>query len=347
MMKNFKTPPLLKGIDFSKEEVLTTRQSNRMLMLNIETSAVCNLRCLYCYLATGRRLKNELNLKEYKLIIDQAVDMGTKVITIAGYGEPFCDKNLWKILQYIHRRHLYLILSTNNTLVTKEVARRLFEMDVSIIATLNSMKPDVQNRLAGKQYVHKKIRQGLHNLLEAGFNGGNPTRIAVDLFMMKDNYEEMPDLFRYARYNNIFPFVCRLLCSGRAKENSLDVTDEEFKDMMYQILEIDKNEFGYSWIPHPPYAGSLCQNIYYSMVVGVEGEVRPCYGVFINVGNIREKSLMELWNNPLLVKMRNIKKYIKGKCQDCKIVEECYGCRCRTFALIGDPFASDPTCWYR
>ncbi len=342
----FKSPPKLRGLDFSKKEIRQARINNRMLMLNMETSALCNLSCEFCYSNSGNRLPDELTIKEYQEIIEQAVALGTKVITIAGYGEPLCDRNFWELFDYIQNKGLYAIVFSNNTLITKEVANRLASANVSIIATLNSQVPSTQDKLAGKSGAHKKIYKGLKNLISAGFNKTNPTRLAVDLFMVKDNYSEIPDLFRFARNNNIFPFVCSLLKAGRAKTANLDISNEEFKDMFYQLLDIDEKEFNYSWKPHPPYVASGCKNIYFSLLVNIQGYTRPCYGTMIDLGNIREKSLQELWDSPQLIKIRNIRDYIKGKCRNCQIDEDCYGCRCRTFALTDDPFASDPTCWH-
>ena len=47
-------PPQLKGLDFSTEEIRRARKENRMLVISIETSNVCNLKCIYCYTDAGK-----------------------------------------------------------------------------------------------------------------------------------------------------------------------------------------------------------------------------------------------------------------------------------------------------
>ncbi|MEK6689972.1 MAG: radical SAM protein [Nitrospirota bacterium] len=340
------SPPKLKGLDFSFEEIKKARAQNRMLVISIETSNICNLRCIYCYTDAGKKLANELTLDEYKSILDQAVELGAREVAIAGAGEPLLDPNFFKILKLIEERGLYLILYSNASLIDKSTAKILYESPVTVVATLNSMRPEVQNKLCGGvPWAYEKMMQGIHNLMDAGFNKVNPTRIAIDSFIVKETVREASEIFRFARRNNIFPYICRVFLSGRAKGKDLDITNEQFRDLTYKLLEIDESEFGYTWEPRPPFVASQCQLVYVNMVVGIQGDVRPCYSIFINAGNIRKQSLKKIWNSDFLRNVRNMEDNLKGKCGSCALKGECFGCRCRTFAMTGDVFASDPACW--
>jgi radical SAM protein with 4Fe4S-binding SPASM domain len=340
------SPPQLKGLDFSAEEIKRARKESKMLVISIETSNICNLRCIYCYTDACKKLPNELTLDEYKNVFDQAVELGAKEVAIAGAGEPLLDPNFFKILNLIEERGLYLILYTNATLIGKTTAKRLYDSPVTAVATLNSIRPEVQNKLCGGiPWAYERMMQGIHNLMDAGFNKTNPTRIAIDSFVVKETINEAPDIFRFARKNNIFPYICRIFLSGRAKGKDLDITNEQFRDLTYKLLEIDETEFGYTWVPRPPFVASQCQLVYINMVVGIQGDVRPCYSVFINAGNIRKHSLKDIWNSNFLRDVRNMEANLKGKCGSCELKGECFGCRCRTFAMTGDVFASDPACW--
>lgn len=341
-----KPPPKLKGLALSIDEINKAKNENRMLVISIETSNICNLRCIYCYTGAANKLKDELTLDEYKSILDQSVELGAQKVAIAGAGEPLLDPNFFRILDLIRERNLYLILYTNATLINKDTAKKLYDNPVTVVATLNSMKPEIQNKLCGNvPWAYEKMMRGIHNLIDAGFNKSNPTRIAIDSFMVKETIDEAPEIFRFARRNNIFPYICRVFLGGRAKGKDLDVSNEQFKTLVYRLHDIDENEFGYTWEPRPPFVASQCQLIYVNMVVGIQGEVRPCYCVFIDAGNIRKQSLKDIWNSDTLKNIRDMEKNLKGKCGACELKGECFGCRCRTFAMTGDVFASDPACW--
>ncbi len=342
----FEPPPKLKGLEFSSEEIKRAREENRMLVISMETSNVCNLKCVYCYTNAGKKLSGELTLDEYRNILDQAMELGAKEVAIAGAGEPLLDPNFFEILKLIEERGLYLILYSNATLIDKTTAKKLYDSPVTVVATLNSLRSNIQNNLCGGvPWAYEKMMEGIHNLMDAGFNKVNPTRIAIDSFLVKETFDEAPEIFRFARRNNIFPYVCRVFLAGRAKGQDLDITNEQFKELTYKLLEIDESEFGYTWEPRPPFVASHCQLVYINMVVGIQGDVRPCYSVFENAGNIRDTKLREIWNSELLRNVRNMENNLKGKCGSCSLRGDCFGCRCRTFAMTGDVFASDPACW--
>lgn len=345
-LNTLSSPPKLKGLDFTAEEIKRAREENKMLVISIETSNICNLRCIYCYTDAGRKLPRELTLDEYKSILDQAVKLGAKEVAIAGAGEPLLDPHFFTMLDLIEERGLYLILYTNATLIDKVTAETLFGKPVTAVATLNSMRPEIQNKLCGKiPWAYDRMMAGIHNLIDAGFNKVKPSRMALDAFMVKETLVEAPAIFRFARRNNIFPYICRVFNSGRAKGKDLDVSNDQFRDLTYKLLEIDENEFGYTWEARPPFVASTCQLVYINAVVGIQGNVRPCYSVFMNAGNIRNQSLKEIWNGSFLRNVRNMEANLKGKCGSCDQNDKCYGCRCRTFAMTGDVFASDPACW--
>jgi hypothetical protein len=61
------------------------------------------------------------------------------------------------------------------------------------------------------------------------------------------------------------------------------------------------------------------------------------------LGNIRNQSIIEIWNNhPLLAKLRN--REVKGKCASCLVKYKCEGCRCVAYAYTNDPLAEDVKC---
>ena len=84
--------------------------------------------------------------------------------------------------------------------------------------------------------------------------------------------------------------------------------------------------------------------------INTNGDVAPCDGLLsykeLILGNIREKSLNEIWNHPLMKKLRAIKpKEIKGVCRKCKYLSFCMGgCRARAFLEYGNFEAPNPLC---
>ncbi|MDM8530542.1 TIGR04053 family radical SAM/SPASM domain-containing protein [Anaerolineales bacterium HSG25] len=76
------------------------------------------------------------------------------------------------------------------------------------------------------------------------------------------------------------------------------------------------------------------------------GDVFPSGFMPLSVGNVREKSLVELYqDSPLFNDLRDITK-LEGVCGQCEFAPICAGSRSRAYAMTGNPMASEPFCTY-
>lgn len=77
--------------------------------------------------------------------------------------------------------------------------------------------------------------------------------------------------------------------------------------------------------------------------------VFPCTFFNISCGNIREKSLKDIWNTSHFLKIiRSINKNHFDKCKNCNIKEECYTCLASNINENSDVFKiSDEFCTSR
>ncbi|WP_290899918.1 TIGR04053 family radical SAM/SPASM domain-containing protein [Ferroglobus sp.] len=76
------------------------------------------------------------------------------------------------------------------------------------------------------------------------------------------------------------------------------------------------------------------------------GEVYPSGFLPIQAGNVREKSLKEIYmNSKIFVELKN-PDMLKGKCGICEYRRICGGSRARAYAMTGDYLAEEPRCIY-
>lgn len=76
------------------------------------------------------------------------------------------------------------------------------------------------------------------------------------------------------------------------------------------------------------------------------GDVTPSGFLPVNVGNVKERSLVELYRDePLMRSLRDPDQF-KGRCGACEYHDWCGGSRARAYAWTGDPLESDPLCPY-
>ncbi len=334
------------GMEFSPEEIAVSRRNNGLLSIELELSRACNLRCLYCYAASGQPLENEITLEEIYDIIDQAVALGVKKVIVLGGGEPLIYPHIFEVMEYIRAKKLVADLFTNGLSLTLDVADRLFELGMGVVLKMNSRKAEVQDYLAGREGTFVAIQKALAALQHAGYPDGKHS-LGVETIICGQNYKELPDLWRWARKEGIVPYIEAMTMQGRATEYpDLEVRPEEVKNLFEELARIDREEFACGWSPHPPLAASQCARHEYSCTVTANGDVHPCPGVSVSVGNIREAGLADILRKSLVIEdLRNIRTRIKGKCGECEMGATCYGCRGHAYQVTGDYLAEDPLCW--
>ena len=71
----------------------------------------------------------------------------------------------------------------------------------------------------------------------------------------------------------------------------------------------------------------------------------------VSFGNVRERPFGEIWmdtTNELMAKLKEKKKFVKGRCATCKWLAICGGnFRVRAEAVYGDIWAEDPQCYLK
>lgn len=80
--------------------------------------------------------------------------------------------------------------------------------------------------------------------------------------------------------------------------------------------------------------------------VRYDGEVYPSGFLPLGLGNVRQRSLVEIYRDtPVLRAIRAAS--FGGRCGVCTFADLCGGSRARAWAAHGDPLAEDPACAYR
>lgn len=333
------------NFEFDQDQIEQALREKRLLSMEIEFTRKCNFRCPYCYVPGIQPPENELTAAEIERVLLQAKDLGARKIIVLG-GEPMVYSEIFGRLDFIRKQGLDVEMFTNGFNITAENARKLYDLGVSVVLKMNTFDPDLQDQLAGVGDAHKVIARALKHLEDAGYPDDTHV-LAVSTIISQANKHEIPTLWRWLREKGVLPYVEMITPQGRATENDwLTVSSEELKDLFDEISRLDREEFGQDWEPQPPLVGNACLRHGFSCLVTSTGDVMPCVGIPIPVGNIRSDSLAEiLADSEVIADLRNFRKTIKGPCSTCEKSAQCYGCRGAAYHLTGDYLASDPMCW--
>jgi radical SAM protein with 4Fe4S-binding SPASM domain len=331
--------------EFPLADIEETVQGDGLLSMEIEFSLRCNYRCPYCYVPRNPDLSGELSRREIKDVIRQADALGARKIIILG-GEPSIYPHLLEMIDFIRGRGLTVEMFTNGSGITAESAAALAERSVRVVLKMNSFDEAVQDRLTGVPGSYRQIRETLHNLRRVGYPSADRF-LAVSTVICRDNQHEILKMWQWLRDRDIAPYFEIITPQANAIDHpELYVPPDEMEKLFHAIARIDRERYGMIWEPQPPLVGNKCLRHRFSCLVTARGDVLPCVGVTLSVGNVRQTPLAEILRESEVIQdLKRHRETIKGPCRDCDKALECYGCRGAAFQMTGDYLASDPLCW--
>ncbi len=188
----------------------------------------CNLKCIHCYSNSADiNYPDELTTEEGKKLIDDLAQFGSPVILFSG-GEPLLRPDLIELAQYATDRGMRAVISTNGTLITKEIAARLKKIGLSYVGVSLDGLEKTHDRFRGKKGAFAAALDGLRNCREAG------VKVGIRFTVNKHNLSDVPAMFDLLRKEKI-ERMCfyHLVYSGRGSRlRDEDLTHEETRRLL-------------------------------------------------------------------------------------------------------------------
>ena len=300
-----------------------------------------------------------------------------RITIVFSGGEPLIRPDFFALAEYAQAKGVRPTLSTDGTLITREVAQRIKDIGVGYVGISLDGLQDVNDQFRGVEGAFQKAMAGIQNCVAVG------QRVGLRFTINHHNIQELENIFDFIERENINR-VCfyHLVYSGRgtAMKNQ-DVTAEESRRAMdiiirrtkdfedrgleKEILTVDNHCDGVSMYLKAVSEGNDQQAAqikkYISMNGGNRsgiafGEVDP-FGYVLpdqftqhhTFGNVRDRKFSEIWqdtSNPIMAGLKDRKPLLKGRCSQCRFLENCNGnFRTRAEAVTGDFWESDPSCY--
>lgn len=336
----------------------------------------CNLYCQHCYSdAKSSPDFDQLGKEEAQNFINDLAESKVAVLLFSG-GEPLLRKDVFELGRYAVARGLKAILSTNGTLITPVVAKRIKAAGFSYTGiSLDGMEVTNDTFRKNKGAFRASL-EGIRNCKNQGL------RVGVRFTLSKYNFLELPALFELVEKELISRFcIYHLVYSGRGEQLlGQDLSHEQRREALEliwqktfnfhrkgldtEILTVDNHADGV-WIylkmkKKDPARAEKILDLLKSQggnssgvniaAVDNQGNIYPDQFWKIHcLGNVREKKLSDVWQakeGSFLEALRNRKFFLKGACRSCRFLQICNGnFRARAEAVSNDPWGEDPACY--
>ena len=335
----------------------------------------CNLKCIHCYSNSADiDYPDELSTEEGKKLINDLAAFGSPVILFSG-GEPLLRRDLLELAQYAKDKGMRAVISTNGTLITKDIAAKLQKVGLSYVGVSLDGIEKTHDRFRGKKGAFAAAIEGIRNCREAGI------KVGIRFTVNKHNLADVKEMFQLLRKEKI-ERLCfyHLVYTGRgSKLREEDLNHEETRALIDliaaetkkmfdeglspEILTVDNHADGpYLYLKmkkeNPERAKEILEllemNEGNSSGVGIgcvswDGEVYPDqFWRNQSLGNVRKTPFSAIWTdekNEFLMKMKDKKKHVQGRCAGCLWLNVCGGNFRARAESEGELWGPDPACY--
>tara|TARA_Y100000310_G_scaffold100101_1_gene97963 strand:+ start:1551 stop:2621 length:1071 start_codon:yes stop_codon:yes gene_type:complete len=289
-------------------------ESDFPIFLQLETNQICNLRCPSCPIGQVDDQKkyissNNMDWEMYKKIILEGEKHGCPSVEPQGTNEPFLDKNLENYIKFASDHgFIDIMLNTNGTLLPEERARKFLKSGVTRVRFSLD---------AATKETYEKVRLG----------GKYETTMG--------NIEKFLQIKKQENFE--LPVVGVNFCKTKFNEHEEELFVDTWKDKVdfiviqdFQPPDLEKNYSDFIPSSASVFRENInnskfrCQQPWQRVLIRSNGEVCPCCAFFseeLSLGNVKERSIHELWNSKEMRNLRDIHK--NGKYEENPWCKKC------------------------
>lgn len=177
------------------EEFVTSKP----VLLSIESTSVCNLRCVMCTHAIGavRRPKHMDKEVADKL---EGFLKSAKSIQLHGIGEPLLSPAFWQFLSAVQDNHeAHIEVNSNAVLLTDTTISKILDSNLKTInISLDACTREMYQKIRGEKF--EKVSMNIKRLCDKRREKvDSELKIWLNMTIMKENYKEIPYFVYFAK----------------------------------------------------------------------------------------------------------------------------------------------------
>lgn len=331
-----------------------------------EVTMGCNMRCKHCGSSCSEPLSDELTTEEALNLCDQIAKMGLRWVTLSG-GEPLTRKDIPLLVERLTSRGVSVNIITNGWLLDEGLIKELKKSGIATVAISIDGTEEIHN-LIRRPGSYEQSRRAFAILKENGIQAGAVTTISkqnlgiledmknellamgvgswqVQIGLPMGNLKERPDwLLEPEQVDDILDFCYKTAIEGKMKIFPADCigycTTKE--------MEIKKISFGTNNVR----LWDGCNAGIRGFGILQNGDILGCTSIrnkeYIE-GNIRERSLREIWEDKdnFLWRRNMVKTKLSGDCASCVYGSKCLGgCPNTRLTMTGSIYGENEYCSY-
>jgi MoaA/NifB/PqqE/SkfB family radical SAM enzyme len=266
----------------------------------IEVTRHCNFKCIICpHSQLSSKEKGHMDEKTFEKIV-LAISPFAKIIKLHWIGEPLLHPKIIDLIKFVRKNtSAKLYLSTNGSMLSGKKSEQIRSSGIDkLIITLNGFYQPNNKILKLKKQILKNAEFFINSVL----NKGGPI-CHLKMFKFKDNDEE------------INKFIQKWTCNDCVIADIMWISNWAGNVPGIRNISDFRN-------PISNNTRTPCSDLWFKMQIDWRGSVALCCfdaKCSINIGNIKQNNIEELWHNIIIKKIRKeqINDTYTGICSAC------------------------------
>lgn len=322
----------------------------------VELTARCQYDCVFCYNVwkdTSNKARPSLSREQVLLVLQKLFDCEIFSLIFSG-GEPTLYAYLPEAVELAAKRNIDVSMISNGARFSVPYLRSLRDAGLTgIQLSMHHYDPARLDAITQRRGSFQKTLRGVLAALEVF----GSDQINVNMVVTKLATADVYAMGEFLHRQGLTSFTTGLVSfCGQAAVNQLSLGRADLHQVYAQLAALNAKyglEVGFTgglpFCAVPKYGladevqmFNTCDAAICQVVVGPDGNIRPCVESSRVVGNALTDSIVQVWNTSQALQDIRMFKNTPTSCHSCKFVAECHGgCRAAALRYTGDPKGTD------
>lgn len=280
----------------------------------------CQAECIHCYIdRTEIKLNEEMPFEKYSCFLDDFKSLGGLYLILTG-GDPFLHKDFEKIFSYARKKRIAVSVMSSGISCDKELIKRLSDQGMmSFQASIhghNGLTHDSFTKVKGS--FEKTVRT-----LQLFKESGVYVQAAVSINRKNIGYfDDIINFLEKEKINYSFNFEMFPARNGDNSPVELNISEDQLFECLLKTGDPGKPRL--SGKTNDDFPCNAARSVF---SINPAGDVFPCIEIRECAGNIKNRTISDIWNNSdIFKKFRVLKIGDLSDCPECQLKEFCDRC---------------------
>lgn len=254
------------------------------LMVSIESSNICNAKCVMCPYQKMTRKKETMPMTLFKKIVDNCLAHGIKSFSLSFYNEPFLDLFIFERIGYLKSKGVRVQLFSNGSVMDNKKIEKILKIGLdAVIFSVDGIKKETYESIRQGLVFEKTVSNILNLIKRKRDLGLEKPKIKLNFIKQELNKAELREFQSF----------------WSDKVDKIYISSDDNRNKAPELFRGEES----------PFASVPCLRLWGEILVMSNGKIPLCccdYDGEIILGDFNAQDLRDIWYSDTFKKIRQL-----------------------------------------